>query len=167
MYEIQDFFQNMSYMGNLLFWTALTLFFTIVEAGTSALVSIWFVFGALAAFAAALSGAALLPQFVIFVAVSALLFVTFRPLLLRWFRPKETSTNVDSIVGMKGVVLVSIRNIQGEGRVKVNGLDWAARSANGKEIEVGRIIAVKSVEGVTLTVEEEAKGAEEVGTSES
>ncbi len=140
-------------MGSLLFWTALIIFFIVVEAGTSALVSIWFVFGALAAFTAALCGASMMTQLIVFVGTSALLFLLFRPMLVRSFRPKETHTNVDSIVGMTGLVIVPICNLQGAGRVKVNGLDWAARSATGERLEAQCPIVVKSVEGVTLTVE--------------
>ena len=62
-------------------WLALLIVFAITEGVTVALVSIWFMGGALAALIAALCGAELWVQVVLFFAVSILLLLCLRPLI--------------------------------------------------------------------------------------
>ena len=45
-----------------------------------------------------------------------------------------------------------IDNIQGIGQVKVNGMDWSARSFDGSRIEAGKVVIVRAVDGVKLIV---------------
>ena len=54
---------------------------------------------------------------------------------------------------MVGIVTVSINNISGEGRVLVNGLEWAARSDDGVPVEKGENVLIKAIEGVKVIVE--------------
>ncbi len=152
MEQTLQFFQELTFTGSLIFWMALAIAFIIMEAISVVLVAVWFVFGAIAAFIAVLCGASTLTQAIIFVVVSAATFIFVRPIAVKLCRAKETPTNVDSIVGMEGIVLENIDNLRSEGRVKVNGLDWSAKSENGVVISKDTIIVVKKVEGVTLTV---------------
>lgn len=151
--QIQTFFQDLSFTENLIFWAVVTVLFILTELGTTALVALWFVFGALAAFVAALCEVPILTQMIIFVGVAILMFAFMRPMAIHWFHVREVPTNVNSIVGMKGVVTSTINNILCEGRAKVNGLDWSARSENGSVIAANQTIVVKEVNGVTLIVE--------------
>jgi membrane protein implicated in regulation of membrane protease activity len=69
---------------------------------------------------------------------------------------RKSNTNIDTIVGRKGIVLQRItRNV--DGRVKVGNEDWKAKAA--EDIEKGDEIVVSGVSGVTLIVEK-SKGGE-------
>ncbi|MDO4424923.1 MAG: NfeD family protein [Planctomycetia bacterium] len=151
--SITQFFNDMPYVSLLIFWASLVLFFMIVEAATAALVSLWFILGGAVAFIAALCGASFWIQVILFTVVSAIAFRLLRPMMIRSFRIKETTTNVDSIVGMNGIVLEEIDNLRTAGRVKVNGMNWSAKSATGENFAPEQIIVVKEVQGVTLIVD--------------
>ncbi len=152
MEQTLQFFQELTFTGSLIFWMALAIAFIVIEAVSVVLVAVWFLFGALAAVVALFCGASTLGQAIVFVAVSAATFIFLRPIAVKLCRAKETPTNVDSIVGMEGIALETVDNLRGEGRVKVNGLDWSARSEDGLIIPKDTVIVVKKVEGVTLTV---------------
>lgn len=129
-------------------WLVLFVVFLILEAGTVALVSIWFAVGALAALAACLLGAAMWLQVVIFLAVSGLLLA----LLWKRLRPKAAKTNLNSVIGAEGYVTEAIDNLSYTGRVKLGGITWAARSATGQPIPKGALVKVERIEGVKVFV---------------
>jgi membrane protein implicated in regulation of membrane protease activity len=68
----------------------------------------------------------------------------------RWTQVKKARTNIDAIVGRKGVVLRNITN-NVDGLVKVGNEQWRARGE--KDIKKGDEIVVTNVSGVTLDVE--------------
>ena len=90
------------FVSSIVIWAVLVVVFLALEAGTVALVSIWFAVGALAALVAALLGAAMWLQVTIFLAVSVLLLA----LLWKKVRAKAigAKTNVDSVIGTEGYV---------------------------------------------------------------
>lgn len=68
----------------------------------------------------------------------------------RWTATQKSKTNIDAIIGRRGIVMRRIaRNV--DGRVKVGGEDWKARAI--EDIEEGDVVVVTDVSGVTLTVE--------------
>ena len=67
-------------------WIAAIVVFGVVEAVTAGLVSIWFVPGAVAGLIAAMAGAGLLIQLVLFLAVSAAALAATRPLVKKALR---------------------------------------------------------------------------------
>lgn len=71
-------------------WIAAIVVFGIVEAVTVGLVSIWFVLGAVAGLLAAVLGAALWVQIVLFFVVSIAALAATRPLVQRMLRRDET-----------------------------------------------------------------------------
>ena len=131
-------------------WLALFVVFLIVEAGTVALVSIWFALGALAALLACVLGAAMWLQITVFLVVSLVL------LAVLWKRVRNklttTKTNVDSVIGAEGYVTEAIDNLSYTGRVKLGGITWAARSTSGAGIPVGTLVKVERIEGVKVFV---------------
>lgn len=131
-------------------WLALFVVFLIVEAGTVALVSIWFALGALAALVSCALGAEMWLQITVFLVVSLVL------LALLWKRVRSklttTKTNVDSVIGAEGYVTEAIDNLSYTGRVKLGGITWAARSASGAGIPVGTLVKVERIEGVKVFV---------------
>jgi len=68
---------------------------------------------------------------------------------------KKVRTNVDTIIGSRGIVLKDIaRNF--DGQVKLGNQRWRARSE--EDIGEGNEVVVKSISGSTLIVEKEKGG---------
>ena len=133
-------------------WFGLLILFGILEAVTVSVVSIWFMAGSLAAILAALCGASLPVQIVLFLAVSVALLACLRPLVRKYVSPKITATNADRVIGKTAVVTESIDNIAAQRAVKVGGVVWTARSSGGKPIAAGAQVQVDRIEGVKLYV---------------
>ena len=137
-------------MGQYILWVAVFVAALVIEGLTLQLMSIWFAVGALAALISSFFGVPNTWQWVIFVAVSILLFLATRPLIRRWNHIPTVRTNADSVIGMEGYVKETVDTLHGTGRVYVNGLGWAARADT--VIPVGTTVVVLSMQGVTLTV---------------
>lgn len=135
-----------------LVWFILMIGFIVAEVATVALVSTWFAVGALAATVTALLGGELWLQAVVFVAVSGVLLALLRPLAKKFFQPKLTKTNVDAVIGSRGMVCEDIDNLRACGRVKLDAMEWSARSTGGDPIPAGTVVCVDRVEGVKLFV---------------
>ena len=133
-------------------WIAAIVVFGIVEAVTVGLVSIWFVLGAVAGLLAAVLGAALWVQIVLFFVVSIAALAATRPLVHR----DETPTNADRVLGQTARVTETIDNTVPTGAVYADGKTWTARSASGRVIPKDTLVKVQRMEGVRLFVEEEA-----------
>ena len=133
-------------------WFALLVFFIAVEAGTVTVVSVWFAAGSIVAMIASLLGAKLWLQITLFFVVSVLLLLALRPIIRKYFTPKLTKTNVDSVIGTVGTVTASIDNIAATGTVKLGAMEWTARSTNGDPIPVGKQVRVDRIEGVKVFV---------------
>lgn len=110
-------------------WLGAVGVFLTVEAATTALVSLWFAVGALAGLAACLLGASLAVQLLAFAVVSALTLALMLPRVVARQKRQAERLPAGSMrtVGKYGVVLRDI-DPQTVGRVRVDGLDWQARS---------------------------------------
>ncbi len=134
-------------------WLILFVLLLGIEILTLGLTTIWFAGGALAAFLAAMLGANVLIQVVVFGLVSLVLLAFTRPLAVKYLNHKTTKTNVDSIVGRYGEVVEEINNLQAQGQVKVDGMPWTARAEQEDLIiPVGTVVTVVQVSGVKLIV---------------
>ena len=133
-------------------WLVLLILFVVVEAGTVMLVSVWFAIGSLAALICSLLGGEVWLQAVLFVGVSALSLWALWPLRKKLITSRITKTNVDALIGTTGKVLEPIHNENGTGRVRLGGMDWAARSSDGSVIEAQAMIRVDKIEGVKVFV---------------
>ena len=133
-------------------WFALTVILLIAEAATVTVISLWFAAGALAAMVTALLGAGLWIQAVVFVLVSAAALTALRPLVRKHLTPKLTATNIDSVIGSVGIVTGTIDNLNATGQVKLNGMEWSARSTSGDMLETGTKVRVDKIEGVKVFV---------------
>jgi membrane protein implicated in regulation of membrane protease activity len=67
----------------------------------------------------------------------------------RWTQVKRARTNIDAIIGQRGIVLQSIAK-KADGLVKVGNEQWRARAE--EDIKEKDEIVVNSVSGVTLVV---------------
>ena len=126
--------------------------FLIAEAVTVTVISLWFAAGALAAMVSALLGAGIWLQSGIFLVVSAIALTALRPLVRKYLTPRLTATNIDSVIGSVGIVTVSIDNIASTGQIKLNGMEWTARSTSGDPIAPGTRVRVDRIEGVKVFV---------------
>ena len=134
-------------------WLAALVLFAILEASTSALVSVWFIGGSLVAMVAALLGAPVWLQFVLFFAVSAALLLLLRPIARKYMKNRTVPTNVSTNLGKTAVVTAAIDNLHGVGAVKIGGVEWSARSADDTPIEKDAVVRVTKIEGVKVFVE--------------
>jgi len=142
-------------------WLGLLLLFLAIEAGTVTLVSIWFAGGALAALIVSLFCPVLWVQAVVFLGVSCVLLLLLRPVTKKFFTPRLTKTNVDSVIGSVGKVTQSIDNVAAAGQVKLGAMYWTARSANGEVIPEGTLVCVERIEGVKVFVKKAEVAAQQ------
>ena len=138
-----------------LVWTGAVILFGIAEGLTAGLVSIWFVFGALAALAAAFLNAGVGVQIAVFVIVSAVTLA--RPIVKRLMHRRSEPTNLDRVVGETARVTEAIDNAASGGAVYVGGKTWTARSEGDEIIPAGAQVTVTRIEGVKLLVKNDKK----------
>ena len=134
-------------------WLGLMVVFLIIEAVCAIhLVSIWFAAGALVAMIAAALGAKLWLQVTLFILVSGALLALLWPMVRKFLRPNLKKTNIDSVIGTTGLVTVTVDNMESTGQVKLNGMEWTARSTTGKIIDPHTEVKVDRIEGVKVFV---------------
>ena len=134
-------------------WLGLMVVFLITEAVCAIhLVSIWFAAGAFVAMIAAALGAGLWLQVTLFLLVSGALLALLWPMVQNFLRPDLKKTNLDSIIGTSGLVTVTVDNLGATGQVKLNGMEWTARSTSGKIIDPHTEVKVDRIEGVKVFV---------------
>lgn len=143
-------------MNEIAFWLILLIVCIGIEVATMGLTTIWFAGGALVAIFAAVVGAPIWLQAVLFIVVSLLLLFFTRPIAVKYFNKDRVKTNVESMVGRQAIVVSEIDNLQGIGQVTVGGQEWSARSADEKvKIAVGAVVIVVAINGVKLIVREQ------------
>lgn len=142
---------------NAIYWLILFVALLVIEIITLGLTTIWFAGGALAAFVVAILGDNIWVELTVFCVVSFFLLFVTRPAAVKWMNKGRVKTNVDSLIGRTAVVTKTIRNLQGEGEVQLDGMTWTARTPeDSMELEEGKQVKVLKVSGVKLIVAEEA-----------
>lgn len=137
-------------------WLAVLVIAVIIEAATYALVTIWFVGGAIVALISSALGISLFAQFLVFLVFSVIFLILARP-LVRKRQHTFVRTNVDSYIGLKGIVTKeSTSHSAGQG--KVGGQIWTIMSGNAEPLKLGDEFVVDSVSGVKLIVSKAEKG---------
>lgn len=140
-------------LWHVIFWAVLTVILIASEIATVQLVAIWFAAGSLAAFVSSFFGIPFYVQVIIFIAGSILLLLLTRPLVRRFIHDKKVRTNADRVIGKECVVKEPIDNINGSGRVYVDGLTWTARSSDDTvTYPEGTTCVVTEIQGVKLIV---------------
>ena len=139
---------------NPIIWLVILIVLLVIEVITLGLSTIWFAGGALAAFIAALLGANVAVQVVLFLAVSIILLIFTRPVVMRMLNKHKTATNAESLIGEQAIVTQTINNLMGRGEVFINGLEWMARSQQDNDtIEKDTVVRILRIDGVILIVE--------------
>lgn len=122
----------------------------------TALVSVWFIFGAIGACIASLLHVSLLIQVVIFVVLSILCLVLLRPVATRYFYKHKVATNVDRLIGESALVIKDITK-DSWGQVSVQGSIWHAISEHKDCILKGERVKVIAIDGVKLIVRKQER----------
>lgn len=130
-------------------WIVVAVVFAIIEAMTTGLTSIWFAGGATAACVVALVTKNFWMQAGVFVLVSLLLLIATRPFVKKHINSKIEKTNVDAVIGVKGIVVSAISPNE-KGAVRADGKVWTASS--NLEIGAGAEVEIISIKGVTVDV---------------
>ncbi len=134
-------------------WAGIAVASVLLEVATvSALVSIWFAFGALAAMIIAIFNDIFWVQITVFLVVSLVLAMALRPITQKLLRGTAIPTNADRLIGMRTKLLKEISD--DVGTLKAGGLIWNAISADGKPVSKDAVVEIVAMEGNKLIVKE-------------
>jgi Membrane protein implicated in regulation of membrane protease activity len=145
-------------------WLVAAVVFAVTEAATLGLTAIWFSAGSLVAMVAAMLGAQVWLQIMLFIVVSGVVVVLSRDWAKRFVNDRHVKTNADQIVGREAVVILSIDNDNAQGQIRVSGQVWTARAAQENTIEEGTHVVITAIEGVKAMVVRKAIPTETTGT---
>ena len=130
-------------------WFIIVVVLGILEATTTNLVSIWFVISGLIAMIVSKFTDNIYIQIVVFVVIGISL-MPFSKKLYKKIKKGNEKTNIDRIIGMKGIVTEDITK-DNIGEVKVDGKRWSAYSNT--NIKTGETVKVLSINSVKIEVE--------------
>jgi len=133
-------------------WLIIAVLLAVVEGATLSLTTIWFALGALAAWIAQMFNFSWSIQIGVFVLVSGLMLIFTRPLVKKYLKIGKVKTNAEELIGKEAIVTEEINNINAQGKIKVKGQIWTARSNNNNKIKKDTIVEVLRIEGVKLIV---------------
>ena len=139
------------------YWFMIAVILVVIEIATLGVTTIWFAIGAAIAGFLNLAGLPLSVQVGAFVIVSLILLLLTRPLAVKYLNSRVHKTNADSLVGETCLTTEAIDNIKGQGQVTVRGLEWTARSKDGRPIAKDTRVKILAIQGVKLIVEPEAE----------
>jgi membrane protein implicated in regulation of membrane protease activity len=136
-------------------WIVAALALFGIEATTVSFVALYFGVGALVSAIAAALGANLAVQLLVFSIVSVAALLSTRKMVTRSLqRVPVVKSNVNSLVGRRGVVTVPITAASGRGQVRIGTEFWTARPymEDSSDIDAGTAVEILGVEGVTALV---------------
>ena len=136
-------------------WFLVVVTMALLEAGTSQLVSIWFVISGIVAFFMSITGCPVSVQAIAFLIVAVVLLLFTRPFVHRWISFEPEDTNLGRYIGKEAVVISEVNNSIGAGQVNVEGKIWSAISLNGENLCINDRVTVRGIKGVKLLVEKD------------
>ena len=132
-------------------WLVAIIILGFIEAITEGIVSIWFVISGLLALVVSLFTDVFLIQFAIFVIVGIILMITTRTSVCKYLKVNPVRTNLDRVIGMKGIVTEDIKK-DNYGEVRVDGKRWTAYSKDDKVIKKDEFVEILNIDGNKLAV---------------
>lgn len=142
-------------------WIVFIVATVIIELETTDLVTVWFTLGAVGALIAAICGAELWLQIVLFVGIGILALICTRPLAKRMQQKEIIRTNSDKIVGEYGIVTKKI--VPNEiGEIKIESRYWRAISKSNDTFEVDEKVLIEAITGSKVIVSKIEDKKEEV-----
>ena len=136
-----------------LIWFILAAIFIVGEIFTAGFFILWFGVGAAAAGVLALLGLGPIWQWLAFVVISGILVAVSRKFANRVTKEQPPGIGADRFVGMVGMVLEDINNLNNTGRVRMNKEEWRAESENDEIIPKDTKVKVIKVDGTHLIVQ--------------
>lgn len=135
------------------FWTLIGFICLILELTSGDFFIMCFSIGAFVTAIASAFVPGFMVQIIIFAVASLLCLLFVRPLALKYFhrKDKERPSNVDAMIGRKGVVTDAIP-ADGYGRVKIDGDSWKACCEGNEAIANGAHVEVVAMESTIITV---------------
>lgn len=92
-------------------------------------------------------------QILVFAITSLVLLAVTRPFARRFLNQKKLAkTNIDGLIGKKALVTADIDNVNSKGQIKINGLEWTARSVDDEPIPMGTEVEITAISGVKAIV---------------
>lgn len=139
------------------FWIVLAFVAFLVEIITPGiLISIWFSLAGLICAIVALFIDNIWFQILLFAIVSVLTLFALRPACVKYLMPKWQPTNADRSIGKTATVLSDMAPGQ-IGRVKLEGMEWAASNLEAEDMHAGERVLVERISGVKLMVRKAKK----------
>lgn len=138
-------------------WLIAAVVFFIGEVMTEGFCLLWFSVGALVALFFTLFTDNLIVLFAIFLSVAIILLLATRKLTENFLNSrKKVESNVNALIGKKAKIIEEIDQIEGFGKVKVNGEVWKAITEDSSvTFNVGETVIIKAIDGVKLIIEKE------------
>lgn len=138
-------------------WLIAAVVFFIGEVMTEGFCLLWFSIGALVALFFTLFTDNLIVLFAIFLSVAIILLLATRKLTENFLNSrKKVESNVNALIGKKAKIIEEIDQIEGFGKVKVNGEVWKAITEDSSvTFNVGETVIIKAIDGVKLIIEKE------------
>lgn len=136
-------------------WTVVLIAFIIIEMATAdALVTLWFIPGAIVTLLLTIfTDVNFMTQCIIFFATSLLAFILLKPSTQKYLRGNRVATNADRVIG-KIVKLHKAINVDEMGEVKINGVVWNATTRGNRQIKAEKMVKIVAIDGTKLIVEE-------------
>ena len=141
------------------FWLAVVVVSIAIELVTYEMVAIWFIPSGIVCMILEACNVEPLIQVIVFIAVSLVLMLTLRKLVLKYMTKggEDSKTNQDTLIG-KEVKLITPISFNQPGTVKVSGTEWNAVTDNEEdELPEKTIVIIKGVKGNKLVVQELVK----------
>jgi membrane protein implicated in regulation of membrane protease activity len=137
-------------------WIIVAALALIIELVSVSLVFVFFTIGALVTALLSWLGVvdSLNLQLLCFSIVSVLALLGLRKPLKNWVKRNKNGTEYSEYSGDRATVINAIP-ARGEGRVFYRGTEWIALSDSGHEIENGKSVVIKALDGIKLIVTEE------------
>ena len=129
-------------------WLAITVILAIIEMSTANLVSIWYIISGILTMIISLFIDNIVIQCAIFVLGGTLLLILTKDAIKK-ILPEKTKTNIDRIIGMKGIVTEKITK-KTVGELKVDGKRWIAVAD--ENIPVDETVEILEINSTKLKV---------------
>ena len=139
-------------------WLAVFVISIIAEAVTAELVSVFFCAGSMVALIVSfIPGVSWWIEIVLFVVISGASLLGLRPLMKKFLNKEKRATNVDEMIGKKGVMLKGCDE-RNPGEIKINGVIWTAVNlVDVEEIKENEKVIIVGIDGNKLIVKKEGK----------
>ena len=134
-------------------WLVIFVLALLIEAIGPEIVSVWFAGGAVVSLIISfIPGVDWWVQLIVFAVVSAALLVFIRPFLAKALKRETVNSNVDTMVGKKGVITSDVKETK-SGEVVIDGVTWTA-IATKDDMAIGKdsLVKVMAVSGNKLIV---------------